>query len=190
VRTFLLGLAVVLAVALPATAAGAHGDEGRLEVVSQVPSPDGQTVTFTVELTYANDGDPVEGATVTATLRTPGGSPPAPVVLTPAGPGSYTGEVLFPGPGQWRVRIASTDPAAEVEATYRAPEAPPPTTPSTTLPPADTPATTAPAATGATLADDGDGGGGPPAALVLGLVVAGAALVAGGVLAVLRRRPV
>lgn len=178
-------LAAIVAVLGGAGAAGAHGDEGVLEVVNAAPGPDGTSVTYTVELTYANDGDVVDGATVTATARRPGGGALAPVPLVGVGPGSYAGTVTFPSPGDWRVTFATAEPVAEVEATFTA-EPAPATTVTTVAPTSVAPATTVAAEL---VADDSGGeGGGPPAALVLGAVVAGAVLIAAVVLGILRRR--
>jgi hypothetical protein len=184
----LLIAAVLLAALASTSPAGAHGDEGEIEVVNTVPQGDGDAVTYTVELTYANDADPVDGATVTATLRGPGGAQP-PVDLPGVGDGWYAGTVHFPGPGQWRVTFATGDPEATAQVTYRVPEPPPPST--TTVPPATT-TTTPPAASDvedAQLVADEGGDDGPPAGMVIGLVVAGLLLVGTAVVVVLRRRP-
>lgn len=167
--------------------ASAHGDDGTLEVLDAVPTPAGDAVTYTVELTYANDGDAVEGAVVSATVRAPGAGPQQPVTLPSIGEGWYAGRVTFPGPGRWTVTFAAIEPAATVEATYVVPATPPPTTTPTTTAPATT--TTAPEVE-ATLTDsDSDLDEGPPAGLIVGVVVAGAVLAAVLIILILRRRP-
>lgn len=172
---------------LGAAPALAHGDDGTLEVLDAVPTPAGDAVTYTVELTYANDGDPVEGADVSATVRAPGADPRPPITLASIGEGWYAGSVAFPGPGRWTVAFAAVEPAAAVEATYVVPATPTPTPTPTTVAPA--PTTTAPQVD-ATLADDeSDLDEGPPAGLIVGVVFAGAALVAVVVILILRRRP-
>lgn len=173
-----LGLLVVLAVPSPA---GAHGDEGELEVIDAFPTPAGNEVTYTVELTYANDGDLVDGATVTARLSQPGAGPQPPVELIAAGAGRYASTIPFPGPGRWTITFAATEPRAQVRTTYEVPAEP--TT--TTGPPATVaPSTTAPGE--ATLAD-GDSTDDAPTALFVGLGVTGAlVLVIGGFLLVRR----
>jgi hypothetical protein len=184
VRRFLpLTLAALLALAGPAAA---HGDEGSLEVLEATPADVGSAVTYVVELTYANDGDPVSGRTVTATASL-GGTPSAPVAMEPGeAPGTYSATISFPSPGNWTVRFDSADPVAELEVTFRV-DPPPPTTeppPTTAAPP---PTTIANA--GAQLdPDDESGGNGPPGVLIGGLVVTGLLAVAGVVLLVRQRR--
>ena len=180
----LLALLVLGAVTLlGATPAGAHGDDGTLEVLDAVPTPAGDEVTYTVELTYANDGDPVDGAIVSATVRGPGG-PQEPLAAASIGEGWYAVPIRFPGPGRWTVTFAAVEPAATLEVTYEVPATPPSTT---TAPPATT--TTAPAESDPTIVDDDtDLDDGPPAGLIVGAVLAGAALVGAAVILFLRRR--
>lgn len=187
VRRLLLCLLALGSVPLlSATPAGAHGDDGTLEVLDAVPTPAGDAVTYTVELTYANDGDPVEGASVSATVRRPGAGPQEPIALASIGEGWYAGRVTFPGPGRWTVAFAAVEPAATVEATYLVTATPPPTTTPTTSAPATT--TTAPEVGASLAADDSDLDEGPPAGLIVGVVLAGAALVVVVIILILRRR--
>ena len=74
----------MLGLALLGTAgpAAAHGDEVVLEVVEATPSDEGSAVTYRLALTYENDGDGINGATVTATALLAGGDPAAPQALT------------------------------------------------------------------------------------------------------------
>ena len=120
--------------------AAAHGDEVVLEVVEATPSDEGSAVTYRVALTYENDGDGINGATVTATAFLAGGDPAAPQALTGTGTdGLYEGTIAFSAPGRWRVQFDAADPEAQASATYRVPAPAPPTTsaaPATTLPPA------------------------------------------------------
>ena len=180
----LLALVVAVLASSP-VAAHAHGDEGTLEVLEATPDDTGSAVTYRVGLAYANDGDVVEGATVTATATLSGQDETASVTLADAGGGVYEGTVAFPRPGRWVVRFAATEPAAELQASFRV-QPPPPTTaappvstvvPTTTVPPED-----------ATLADDEGGDDGPPAFLVVGVFVAGVLMLAAGTALVLRRR--
>jgi hypothetical protein len=184
-RLLLTVLALTLVGLAGSDRALAHGEDGVLEVVNAVPTPAGDVVAYTVELTYANDGDLVEGAVVTATARRPGSGAEAPVTLPSIGDGWYAANVTFPGPGRWTVTFTATDPAATVDAEFEVVDTPVTTT------------TTAPTGTGAPpttagpelVADEEDvGDDGPPAGLVLGAVVAGAALVAAIAVLVLRRR--
>ncbi len=184
----LLAAAVLLLAFGSAAPARAHGEEGHLEVVNAVPNGDGSAVTYTVELTYANDGDIVNGAAVTATVHQQGGGAQPPVDLAGAGAGWYSGRIQFPGPGQWRVTFATADPEATVEASYQVPEPPPSTT--STVP---APTTTAPPTTeveDAALLADGSGGtdDGPPTGMVVGGLVAAGALLAGTGVVLVRRR--
>ena len=183
VRRLLFCSLLVAVAALGTGPALAHGDEGALEVVDAVPTSAGDEVTYTVELTYANDGDPVDGAIVSATVRGPGG-PQEPLAAASIGEGWYAVPIRFPGPGRWTVTFAAVEPAATLEVTYEVPATPPSTT---TAPPATT--TTAPAESDPTIVDDDtDLDDGPPAGLIVGAVLAGAALIAVVVVLVLRRR--
>jgi len=176
---------VVILLALAPGVAHAHGDEGRLEVVNGTPDDTGSAVTYRVRLTYLNDGDPVDGATVTATPALQGQPPAEAVPMTGTGTGIYEATIGFASPGRWTVRFDAADPLATAETTFRVQPPPPTTEPSavSTVPP-----TTTVPADGATLADDDGGSDGPPAFLVVGLVVAGVLLVGGGTALLLRRR--
>ena len=179
----LLALAVcVVCVVGPARAAVAQGD-ARLEVVGATPSDVGSTVTYRVALTAG--GEPVDGATVTATVVRAGETPEPPLEMAATEGGVYEGTVSFPTPGNWTVQFDAEDPVATAQVTFRV-EAPPPAT--TTLTPATPPPTTAAAPEDASLADDDTGNDGPPAFLVVGIIVAGVLLVAAATALVLRRR--
>jgi len=176
-------LVLIVLAGIDAGPALAHGDEGTLEVVDAVPSATGDEVTYTLELTYANDGEPVDGARVSATVRGPGAGPQQPVALASIGGGWYAGAVTFPGPGRFTVAFAALEPAATLEAVHEVDASPPSTTttaPTTTAPPEVDPAL---------VADDDDIDEGPPAGLIVGAVVASAVLVATVVVLILRRRP-
>jgi hypothetical protein len=181
-----LALAVTAAaVLLPAHAAMAHGDEGALEVVEATPSDVGSTVTYRVSLTYANDGDPVDGATVTATAVLQGQPPEPPITMTGANGGIYEATVAFPSAGAWNVQFAADDPVATAQVSFTV-EAPPTTT---EAPAASTvPPTSAVAPDDATLADDEGDSDGPPLFLFVGLAVAAAMLLSAGVALFIRRR--
>ncbi len=181
-------LAVIVVGGIGSSPASAHGGEGTLEVIDAVPDPTGTTLTYTVELTYENDGDPVDDAVVSATVRGPGAGPQEPVALASIGDGWYAGPVTFPAPGRWTVAFAAIEPAATLDTTQQvvatpttsATAAPDPTTTTTT--------TTSPSGPAGGLVDDGAVDDGPPAGLILGAVVAGAMVVATGIILVLRRR--
>ena len=183
VRRLLFCSVLLAVIAMGTGPARAHGDEGALEVIDAVPTTAGDEVTYTVELTYANDGDPVDGAIVSATVRGPGG-PRGPVALASIGEGWYAGPVLFPGPGRWTVAFAAIEPAATVEATYEVPATPP----TTTAPAPTTAPTTIPAVDSDLAASDADIDEGPPVGLIVGAALAAAALVAVVIILLLRRR--
>ncbi len=177
----LVAVAALLSTAAPAHA---HGEEGRLEVVDATPSDEGSSVTYRVELTYLNDGDPVDGAEVTVTSRQQGQTPSAPQTMEPEGGGIYAATVAFPTPGNWTVQFDTAEPVATVQATFRVEPPPPTTVAPTTVPP---PPTTAVESENASLADPGESDE-PPAFLVVGLIVAGVLVVAAAVALLIRRR--
>jgi hypothetical protein len=111
----LLGLlgAAVLALGLIAGPAGAHEGDAVLTVEVH---PAGQSIHYIVRVTWANDGHPATGATVTATAIGPDGTQLTPVPLAPADDdGRYAGAVEYPAPGPWTVRITSIDPTGTIE---------------------------------------------------------------------------
>lgn len=114
----LLVLALVMGVGITALAplAGAHGDEGVLEVLSATPS--GTSSTITVKLTYEGDGHPVDGATVTVVADNGAGTALDPQPMTAGGAeGEYTSTVQFPSAGTWNVRVTAVSPAATLTLT-------------------------------------------------------------------------
>ena len=67
-------------------------------------------------LTYDDDGERAEGATVTAFATHRDGTKSEPVTLTPASaPGAYLAVLDVPMAGDWTVRIESTTPTASLE---------------------------------------------------------------------------
>lgn len=187
-------VAVLLGTAGPAAA---HGGPGKIEVLSATPQPDGSTVDVKVRLTFAEDGDPVDAATVTVTgeLDGAGGSSPAftPVTLTTGTEaGIFTGRVALPSTGSWTLRVTSVEPPASVT-TPVASAAPAGGGSSTTAAPA--PSTTAAGATAAptttvapSTGDEPESGGN---LLVSGVVAAvvGAVVASGVAVARSRRKP-
>lgn len=106
----LAAVALVVLGALAAEAASAHGKELDIAVTPLLPDP-GQPLLrlYRVEVVYANDRDPVEGANVVLSARREDGtSGLAPLELTEVagGEGLYVGEVVFPRFGLWEVHLS------------------------------------------------------------------------------------
>lgn len=119
-RFRLASLGVIAAVVLLAFApvAGAHGGAGRLEVVSVTPTGTGAVVT--VRLTFVNDGEPVDTATVTVAGDDGSGRRLDPVPLTRTEQaGEYSGAVELPSAGTWNLRVTSVTPPATLTLTQQ-----------------------------------------------------------------------
>lgn len=108
----MVGLIVV------APSAGAHGDDGKLEAVSVVSS--GTSTVVTVRLTYANDAEPVTGATLTLVGDDGAGArfDPLPMAATST-PGEYSATAQMPSAGTWNLRVTSVTPAATLTLTQQ-----------------------------------------------------------------------
>lgn len=199
---------------VPSGLAGAHGDDGVIEVTAATPTAP-STITYDIFLTYLNDGDPAEEATVTMAADGPDGATVGPIPLTPTGqPGHYGAAVTFPAPGIWQVRLSSLSPLALLERSETIEPDTPSTmavtsttasvatsNPSTSIAPTTTiretstastspsstnPSTTTGSSTTATTSSSGEDG--PP----LGLVAAGglgAVALTTGAIVMIRRRP-
>lgn len=104
-----LVMALLLTAARVAPDASAHGKELAIAVSSLVPDPDEPlTRLYRVRATYAGDGDPIEGATVTLLAeQVDGGRTVDAVELTEVRgeSGLYVGEVKFTRFGRWNVVI-------------------------------------------------------------------------------------
>jgi len=150
----------------------AHGDEGVIEPVLLQQVEGRLAIDVQVVVTYANDGDRADGATVTATAIAEDGTTLAPRTLEPASaPGAHVGVVEVPTAGTWRVRIEATAPAATFESqpvTVSEPVSTTTTSSSTT--------TTTAAAPGPVPPDDDDGAMWGGIAVVGALVAVGAAV--------------
>ena len=165
--------------------AGAHGSDAHLTVDQAHPA--GSSTHYILKMTW-DDGDPISGKVVTATPTGPDGTPGDPVTMQPFGDGQYQGLVPMPESGTWKVRFASTDPVAEVEATatMTAPttttsaQASTTTVAGATATTQTTPTTAGDDAAAATTTDDSDSSSSRPiivGALVALLLVCGAAAI-------------
>ena len=148
-------LLVLLATVGLATPAGAHGAEGRLEILELAPIEPGR-VRIEVGVAYTNDGDPAPDATVAAVFTGPAGIVgPLPVPHLRAG--LYGGELDVSGPGPWQVAFTAVDPAATAQGSFT-PAPPEPTTTSTAPAVTTTSPTSAPGAPSAATDTSGPTG--------------------------------
>ena len=94
----------------------AHGDTGTIDPVL-VEQLDGRlAIEVQVVVTYVNDAERADGATVTVVASHADGTTTAPVTLAAASaPGAYVGIVDVPTSGEWTVRIDATSPTATLE---------------------------------------------------------------------------
>jgi hypothetical protein len=105
---------------------------GRGVLAAESTTPEGGGLSYTVRLTWANDGHAAIDSTVTATAVGPDGAPQTPVTLTAIDrDGRYQATVPLPDAGPWTVRFTAVQPAGTLEV----PDQVPPTT-TTTAPPA------------------------------------------------------
>jgi hypothetical protein len=113
-----VALAAVFIAVLGAGAhpASAHGDEG--EIRETVVDQSGvNTVRVQIGLLYANDGDPAEDATATATLTGPAGETVGPVTMPRTTGSRYATDIEVPTTGAWSVEIKTVEPEAETAVT-------------------------------------------------------------------------
>ncbi|MGH9270723.1 MAG: hypothetical protein ACRDZ2_05580, partial [Ilumatobacteraceae bacterium] len=114
-RLALAAVAALLTTFVPSGLAQAHGDDGVIEVTAATAGT-ALTITYDILLTYLNDGDLAEDATVSVAADGPGGVTVGPIQLAPTGqPGHYGAAVGFPAPGIWQVRFSSLSPLALLE---------------------------------------------------------------------------
>ena len=147
--------------------AGAHSEQGLLALTAEAAA-DARVVSLVATLKYANDGDVVPNASVTASATNAAGESTAPMTLLDEGEGRYRGELVLPSDGTWDVTVRSEEPVASASASVSV----------KTRPPSSTPIDT----------DNGDDGDDGPNLLVRGGVVVAVVLAAGVVYAVVRRR--
>jgi hypothetical protein len=100
-----LGAAGALAL-VAASASGAHHGKAEPRIAASL-SGQGLEATLRARLTDADDGDPIDGATVqaSASMTSPHPMRLAPVTLSQTGAGTYSGRLLFAMPAVWTVRI-------------------------------------------------------------------------------------
>jgi hypothetical protein len=133
----LAGLVLATFLGLTASTAGAQGEEAVITVDQAHPASGATHYYVTV---IAAGGEPVDGASVTATPIAPDGTQGEAVTLDADGGGVYQGLVPMPSPGSWTIRFTSTNPSATIDHTEVVEgEAPAPTAPPTTSPPAPAP---------------------------------------------------
>jgi hypothetical protein len=101
-----LGLAVALQ-AWPSEPAAAHGKEVEIAITPLVADPSRPLHRlYRVQVLFANDHEPVEGATVVLTARRDDGSEGFPALtLKELGSGLYAGEVVFARFGVWDMEV-------------------------------------------------------------------------------------
>jgi hypothetical protein len=169
-RPLVAGVVALVALGLgfgagAASPAGAQDGAATIEVEQAHPAE--ASVHYFVRLTGAG-GEPVSGATLTATPRADDGTEGAPATMTPdPDPGLYQGTVELSAEGTWSITFESTDPAASLDYTQ------------------EMPAEESSGGAGSSGGDD-DGGGRSVVLIVVGVVVV--ILLAFGAWALLGRR--
>lgn len=134
----MLLVALPLWLALGGTAS-AHGGPVAVTLVGR--SVNGSTVTYTVRLTYVNDGHPVTGSGVTVSASGPGGTRSGALRAVGA-TGNYSGSITL-APGTWSVQFVNEEGSSSTTQVIG------PATTTTTAPRTTTPPTTAVPATAA-----------------------------------------
>lgn len=100
------------------TAAPAPGGARVLLTLSPAAPRALDPTTFIVHA-VGSDKRPVVDARMTADLTMPGMQmPPSRVSLTPAAPGTYTGQGRFSMPGQWAVTVSGADKGRRTQAVF------------------------------------------------------------------------
>jgi len=108
-----ISVAAAAALVLVLAPRGALAQEGDPALVVQQAHPASNSVHYFVQLAAdGGEGDPIDGATVTATPTSPDGNAGQPVALVGDGDGIYQGSVTLSDSGDWTVTFAATDPDA------------------------------------------------------------------------------
>jgi hypothetical protein len=102
-----LGIAFLLALTVAPLAQAHHGGKAEPRIAAGL-SGTGLTRDLVVRLTDVDDGDPIDGATVTeaASMTSPHAMQLAPEQVPQTGPGTYGSRVHLLMPGTWTIRIA------------------------------------------------------------------------------------
>lgn len=112
-RLLVAAVAGALALGLGVAPGPAGAQEGEATISVEQSHPSTSSVHYVVQVTEG--GEPVEGATVTATATGPDGTPGEPVTLSPGTDGQYQGNVELSESGTWTVRFESTNPTGSLE---------------------------------------------------------------------------
>lgn len=137
--TFAAAALVLVALALTAGPAAAHGDEGSMEVLT-AEARSAEEIYVEVGVVYEGDEDLATEAEVTVTATGPDGATAGPVAVPVLEDAKYATTLAVPAPGTWTVTVTSEGPDASAEATVEVSEA----TVATTTPTTATPSTVAP----------------------------------------------
>lgn len=196
-------VAVAALLTLMTGTAGAHSDEGAMQILSfDQTAP--LSATIEVGVTFVNDGHLAPDAAVQATLSGPNGATVGPIPLPGGGEGSglYRAEVTLPEPGTWTVEVTSTEPTATASGSLGvsaeaagSPEVPPgavaeqPSSENPDISTAVAPVSEAPGELLDGKATDGDGDTEEDRNIGIIVIAFGAAIViAGAVFAISRRK--
>jgi hypothetical protein len=166
--------AALLAFAVAGGEARAHSEQGLLALTAEAAA-DARVVSLVATLKYANDGDLVPNALVTASATNATGESTPPMTLTDEGAGRYRGELIVPSDGRWDVTVRSEAPVASASASVTVSARPP------------SAITPTPLSTLVIRPVDDDHGDAGPNLLVVGVALVAVVLAAGGAYALVRR---
>lgn len=110
-----ISVVAAAALVLVLSPGGAAAQEGDAAITVEQAHPANASVHYFVKLAAdGGEGDPIDGATVTATPTRADGTAGQPVTLDPDGEGVYQGSVPLSESGEWTVVFTSTEPEATV----------------------------------------------------------------------------
>lgn len=177
-RWALAAAASVAALCHAATPAAAHGGDAAFEVLEAAEVAPG-TVSLRVAVTFANDGDPAEGALVDVVPTDPDGAPMPSVRLErEAAAGPYAGSLQLDGPGTWVLSLTSAFPPGQAEVSVEVAGEPDVQPPASIAPAAAKDTTTTSAAS--QPLDEPEAGGAEGGTDTTNLLVAAASGIIGG----------